>query len=108
VFGIDQSPVNDDVEDSAASFDQLRVNSRCFSNCIRQTGGLRGVVSLHAVGNADFHPESPAERNVDCQNLTMPKHAIASATRLPHKLQCRAMIEFCRDIVSLASVRFGS
>lgn len=108
MFGIDQSPVNDDVEYSAASFDQFCLNSSCFSNCVRQTGGLWGVVSLHAVGNADFHPESPVERNVDCQNLTMPKHAIASTTWLPHKLQCRAMIEFCRDIVSLASVRFGS
>jgi hypothetical protein len=76
MFGIDQSPVDNDVEDSAATFDQLRLDTRCFSNCVRQTGGLRGVISLHAVGNTDFHPESPVERNVDRLNLPSPKTAI--------------------------------
>ena len=101
MFGIDQISVDNDVKDSAAPFDQIRFNTRRITNRVRQTGGLRGVVSLHAVGNADFHPESSVIRNIDCQNLTLPK--------LPPKVQqvcrtgqqCRAMIEFCRGIVSL-------
>jgi hypothetical protein len=64
VFGIDQSPVDDDIEDAASPFDQLRLNTRCFSNCVRQTGGLRGVVSLYAVGDTDFHPESPVKKTL--------------------------------------------
>ena len=69
MFGIDQSPVDYDVEDATSPFDQRRLNTRRFSNCVRQTGGLRGVVSLYAVGDTDFHPESPVERNVNYQNL---------------------------------------
>jgi hypothetical protein len=69
VFGIDQISVDNDVKDSAAPFDQIRFNTRRITNRVRQTGGLRGVVSLHAVGNADFHPESSVIRNIDCQNL---------------------------------------
>ena len=69
MFGIDQSPIKYDVKDAAAAFDQLRLNTLCFSNCVRQTGGLRGVVSLYAVSDTDFHPESPVERNVNYQNL---------------------------------------
>ena len=82
MFGIDQSPVDYDIEDAASPFDQFRLNTRCFSNCVRQTGGLRGVVSLYAVGDTDFHPESPVERNVNCLNLGMPKHVIAIAASL--------------------------
>ena len=82
MFGIDQSPVDYDVEDATSPFDQRRLNTRRFSNCVRQTGGLRGVVSLYAVGDTDFHPESPVERNVNYQNLAMPKHVIAGAASL--------------------------
>jgi hypothetical protein len=64
VFGIDQSPVDYDIEDAASPFDQFRLNTRCFSNCVRQTGGLRGVVSLYAVGDTDFHPESPVKKTL--------------------------------------------
>lgn len=55
MLGVDQVSIHNDVEDSAAAFDQFRLDSRRFLNGIRQTGGLRGVVSLHAVGNADLH-----------------------------------------------------
>ena len=55
MFGIDQVPIHNDVEDSAAALDQFRLDTRRFLNRVRQTGGLRGVVSLHAVSNADLH-----------------------------------------------------
>ena len=57
MFRVNQRSVHHDVKDSAAAFDQFCFDTCCFSNCVRQTGGLRGVVSLHAVGNADFHTE---------------------------------------------------
>lgn len=55
MFGVDQVPIDDNVEDSAAALDQFRLDTRCLLNRIRQTGGLRGVVSLHAVSDADLH-----------------------------------------------------
>lgn len=58
MFGIDQVPIHNDVEDAAAALDQFGLNARCILDRVRQTGGLRGVVSLHAVSNADFHPET--------------------------------------------------
>lgn len=55
MFGIDQVPVHDDVEYSAAALDQFGLDTRCILDRVRQTGGLGGVVSLHAVSNADLH-----------------------------------------------------
>ena len=57
MLGVNQVSIHDDVEDSASAFDQFCLDSRRFLNGIRQTGGLRGVVSLYAVGDADFHFE---------------------------------------------------
>ena len=55
MFGIDQVPIHNDVEDAAAALDQFGLDARCILDRVRQTGGLRGVVSLHAVSDADFH-----------------------------------------------------
>ena len=57
MLGVDQVAIHDDVKDSASAFDQFCLESRRFLNGIRQTGGLRGVVSLYAVGDADSHSE---------------------------------------------------
>lgn len=57
MFRIDQISVHDDIKDSASAFDQFGFSSGCLLNGVRQTGGLRGIVSLHAVGDADLHSE---------------------------------------------------
>lgn len=57
MLGVNQVSIHNDIEDSAATFDQLRLDTRCILNRVRQTGGLRGVVSLHAVSDAYFHFE---------------------------------------------------
>lgn len=57
MFRVDQFSIDDDVKDSATAFDQFCFSSGCLSNCVRQTGGLRGVVSLHTVGDTDLHSE---------------------------------------------------
>ena len=61
---VDEVSIHDDVKNSAAAFDQFRLDTRRFFDCVRQTGGLRGVVSLHAVGDADLHAEFLCFRNV--------------------------------------------
>jgi hypothetical protein len=50
-----QPAVDGDVEDPAASFDEPRLDPRRLGDPGRQTGGLRIVVSLHAVGYGDHH-----------------------------------------------------
>jgi len=61
VLGVDQVSIDDDIEYPASTFDQLRFDTRFFSNCVRQTGGLRGVVSLYAIGDAYLHPNASPE-----------------------------------------------
>jgi hypothetical protein len=54
-LAVDEAAVGDDVEDSAAAFDELGGDA-CFGfDCIRQTGGLGEVVSLYAVGDGNLH-----------------------------------------------------
>jgi hypothetical protein len=51
----DLPAVDDDVEDAAAPLDELGRDARLLLDRGRQTGGLRLVVSLHAVGDRDLH-----------------------------------------------------
>ena len=53
--GLPPAAVDHDIKDAASAGDQLGRESRSFLNSCRQTGGLRGVVSLHAVGDRDVH-----------------------------------------------------
>jgi len=57
MLGIDQVSVHDDIENSSAPFDQFCFDTSGILNRVRQTGGLRRVVSLDAVGDADRHFE---------------------------------------------------
>ena len=54
-----------DVENSAATLDQLCVDPEFILDRGRQTGGLRKVVSLRAVRDAHFHERSPTKRRPD-------------------------------------------
>lgn len=57
MFRVDQVSIHDNVKDATAALDHLRFDTRSFTNCVRQTGGLRCVVSLYAIGDTDFHSE---------------------------------------------------
>jgi len=47
--------VERDVEYPAAARDQINIGAQLGFDCVRQSGGLRFVVSLGAVGDADIH-----------------------------------------------------
>jgi len=55
LLAVDAATIDHDVEDAASAGDQRRVDIELLLDRGRQTGGLRFVVSLHAVGDADFH-----------------------------------------------------
>jgi hypothetical protein len=55
VFGVDQSPVDDDVEDAAVARDLLGPDTEYRLEGGRQTGGQGVVVSDLAEGNGDLH-----------------------------------------------------
>lgn len=59
VLAEDQLAIDFDVKDASATLDQRGVDSRFRFDSVRQTGGLRGVVSLHAIGDANVHDRSP-------------------------------------------------
>lgn len=52
---VNQLAVNDDIKHTAAPFDQLSNHPRLCLDRVRQTGGLRGVVSLYAVRDRNLH-----------------------------------------------------
>ena len=58
LLAVDQLAIDFDVEDSPAAFDELGVDVELGLNRVRQTGGLRRVVSFYAVfdGNAHVGP----------------------------------------------------
>ncbi len=43
------------IEHTTGALDEFRLDSACSLDCIRQTGGLRQVVSFTAVLNGDPH-----------------------------------------------------
>ena len=55
LFGEDRLPLKNDLENAAAAFDQFDGESRLFLHGVRQTGGVRFVVSLNAVGDGNGH-----------------------------------------------------
>jgi hypothetical protein len=50
-LGEDELSVRDDIEDSSAALDELRLDIELFGDLGRQTGGLWEVVSGYTVGN---------------------------------------------------------
>lgn len=88
MFGIDQISIDNDVKDAAPAFDQFCFNTCCLTNCVRQTGGLGGVVSLDAVCDADLHSLVPPLTGSEIvrQNFNA-------------RLYCRATMWLCRDDV---------
>ena len=55
MLAVDQLAIGDDIEDASSAGDERRLDAESLLDRGRQTGGLRFVVSLHAVGDADFH-----------------------------------------------------
>jgi hypothetical protein len=54
-FREDHPAVGDDVEDTAAPFDEIRLDAEMLPDCGRQTGGPGQVVSLAAIGDGQVH-----------------------------------------------------
>ena len=55
LLGEDQRPVGDDLERAVTAFNQFDGDTECLVNAGRQTGGLRSIVSFHAICNRDLH-----------------------------------------------------
>jgi hypothetical protein len=55
VFGIDHSITDDNVENPSAAANQLDMQPQLSTNSGFQPGSLGQVVSLHAIGDDDFH-----------------------------------------------------
>ncbi len=54
-LAINQIAIDDHIEYAARTLDQLRFHPQGLLDRIRQTGGSRFIVSLHAVFDADLH-----------------------------------------------------
>ncbi len=59
MFRVNQPTINNDIKDATASLDQFGDHPRLSLNGVRQTGGLRGVVSLHAICDRNLHDGAP-------------------------------------------------
>jgi hypothetical protein len=59
MLGVDQGAIDDHVEDSAAAAFERRLRPESLFDSGSQTGRLGLIVSLHAVGDADFHAVRP-------------------------------------------------
>lgn len=55
VLAPDLRAIDVHVEYPAGAFDHLRIDAELILDRLRQTGGRRKVVSLHAVFDADVH-----------------------------------------------------
>lgn len=55
MFGVDERAVDAHIEYAAAALDELCGNVKFVKQSGRQTDGLGLVVSLHAVGDRNFH-----------------------------------------------------
>ncbi len=55
LLAVDQLAIDFDVEDSPAALDEFGVDVEFGLNRVRQTGGLRRVVSLYAILDGNLH-----------------------------------------------------
>lgn len=61
VLAVDQLPVDFHIEDAPTPLDHLTLDAHSFPNRLRQTGGLRCVISLNAVLDRNLHRRAPFE-----------------------------------------------
>jgi hypothetical protein len=76
VLGIDERAVSGDVEDAAAAFDELSLESQLLGDLGRQTGGLGQVTSAHAILDGDAHCHGSAKVTMIAD--TSVRHEIAT------------------------------
>jgi hypothetical protein len=55
MLAVNEVAVDLHIKDASSAFDQLGVDVEGFLELIRQTGGIRCVVSLHAILDRDVH-----------------------------------------------------
>jgi hypothetical protein len=60
VLGKHELAIYDNIKDAAMPSDQLSLDTEGVTQFIRQTGGIRLIVSLSAIMNIDFHATPPA------------------------------------------------
>ena len=88
MFGENHLSVHDDVEDPAAALDEFRFDTGVLLDRIRQTGGLRQVVSLHAIGDGNFRHAMCLLLRVSIENIqstkseTNPKYECPKRSRM--------------------------
>ncbi len=81
LLAVDQLTVDFDVEDAPAALDELGVDVEFGLNRIRQTGGLRCIVSLYAIFNGNVHVGPLIRRSILLYRARGPPYNnIASAT----------------------------
>ena len=107
VFRVDQLAIGEHVEDPAAGRDQLdrlddvslpHSSSQTAHQLFRQTGGIRGVVSLHAKNDSDAHEKSLLIFDLDTAH---PVHV--SKKKPASQVWKRARLEVKVDLGSLRS-----
>ena len=83
VLAEDQVAVDPHVKDAAPASDQLTINPPGLLDCVRQTGGLRSIVSFYAVFDRNLHglPPSSADETPAASNPA--KHAHRNGTSYP-------------------------
>ncbi len=55
VLRVDSFPIDNNIKNAAPALDQFAIDRKLRLYCIRQTGGLGCIVSLHAVRNRNLH-----------------------------------------------------
>jgi hypothetical protein len=63
-FGKHELIIYDDIKDTVAPRDQLRLNTISVAQFIRQTGGFGLIVSLLAIMYINFHDVPPADSSL--------------------------------------------
>ena len=79
-LAVDQLGIDFDVEDAPAALDELGVDVEFGLNRIRQTGGLRCVVSLYAIFNGNVHVGPLIRRSILLNRARCPTYSNSAST----------------------------
>jgi hypothetical protein len=55
VLGKNQNTISSNIEDAAATLDEVGLHSEFLKNFGRQTGGVRQIISTYAIFDRDMH-----------------------------------------------------
>ncbi len=83
-LAVDQLAVDFDVEDAPAALDEFGGDVEFGLNRIRQTGGLRCVVSLYAIFNGNMHVGPLIRRSILLSRARSPSYSNSASTTDQH------------------------